>query len=433
MDLPTDHIPAPYADRHARWMDVALQQARQAAAEGEVPVGAVVVCDDELLASDHNRTLQNQDPTAHAEVLALRAAAHRLGNHRLQACSLYVTLEPCAMCSGAIFQARLREVVFGAAEPKTGAAGSVVDLFANPVLNHQTQIVRGVRAGEASRLLADFFLLRRAQQAGAAVPLRDDALRTPPICFADCPSQGAYVQDLPSLQGLRMHFQSTWPGAQAWPAGLGQAYLLLHPLWHWSAHWQGLLEELARQGASALAPDLIGWGRSDKPKKVGWHQLDVHAHSLLELLERLQAPRLTLVAQDQARGLALRLRQLAPQRFVRLVTLQAPLATGLLPLTDARLRARSWHMLQHLQAHVPGLSAAGLQQACAPYPDAGHWKAWASAALLADADSAVPGEAVERIDVRAEPPASWLAAHLLGQTGSSEVSDVGSRSPRDAA
>jgi len=146
----------------ARFMAVALEQARLAWAEGEVPVGAVVVKNGEIIATGYNRPIGGHDPTAHAEIVALRAAADKLGNYRLPGCELYVTLEPCIMCSGAMMHARLARVVYGALDPKTGACGSVVDLFAEDRLNHHTEVVGGVMAEEASAMLKAFFAERRA-------------------------------------------------------------------------------------------------------------------------------------------------------------------------------------------------------------------------------------------------------------------------------
>lgn len=146
-------------------MGVALELARAAATLGEVPVGAVVVRDGEIVGRGCNQPIGRHDPTAHAEVMALRDAAARLGNYRLPGCTLYVTLEPCAMCIGAIFHARIARVVFGAADPKTGAAGSVIDLFAEERLNHHAEIVGGVRADECGALLSGFFAARRQKTA----------------------------------------------------------------------------------------------------------------------------------------------------------------------------------------------------------------------------------------------------------------------------
>jgi tRNA(Arg) A34 adenosine deaminase TadA len=164
-------------------MALALEQAQQAAEAGEVPVGAVVVKDGQVIATGRNAPIASHDPTAHAEVVALREAARILGNYRLEGCTLYVTLEPCAMCSGAMLHARVDRVVFGATDPRTGAAGSVLNLFGHTQLNHQTQITGGVLADECSQLLKDFFRPKRMN----LHPLREDALRTPDEAFAVLP------------------------------------------------------------------------------------------------------------------------------------------------------------------------------------------------------------------------------------------------------
>jgi len=167
------------ADADAFWMHRALAVAKSAAARGEVPVGAVLVWGGELMATGGNACIAGHDPTAHAEITALREAARRLGNYRLEGCTLYVTLEPCAMCAGAMFHARLARVVYGAPDPKTGAAGSVLDLFANPRLNHQTRVQGGVLADACGALLQDFFRQRRAK----AKPLQAEAsVRSLPQC-----------------------------------------------------------------------------------------------------------------------------------------------------------------------------------------------------------------------------------------------------------
>lgn len=144
------------------FMRLALAQAERARAEGEVPVGAVVVKDGEVVAVGYNQPIGRHDPTAHAEVNALRAAAEKLGNYRLPGCELYVTLEPCAMCSGAMMHARLSRIVYAASDPKTGVCGSVLDLFAHEQLNHHAEVVGGVLAEEASSMLKGFFAERRA-------------------------------------------------------------------------------------------------------------------------------------------------------------------------------------------------------------------------------------------------------------------------------
>jgi tRNA(adenine34) deaminase len=142
-------------------MRLALEQAMLAYQTGEVPVGAVVVKDDQVVGLGHNQPIQGHDPTAHAEVMALRDAAQQLGNYRLVGCRLYVTLEPCLMCTGAIFHARVDQVIFGASDPKTGVAGSVMNLYETQQLNHHAMVLGGVLAGESSALLQRFFAERR--------------------------------------------------------------------------------------------------------------------------------------------------------------------------------------------------------------------------------------------------------------------------------
>ena len=142
-------------------MQAALAEARLAGEAGEVPIGAVVVQEGAIVARGQNRVLRDLDPTAHAEIVALRAAAAVLGNYRLTGCTLYVTLEPCAMCAGAMIHARLARLVFAAADPKAGAAGSVISLINHPRLNHQMQVEQGILADESSELLKSFFRERR--------------------------------------------------------------------------------------------------------------------------------------------------------------------------------------------------------------------------------------------------------------------------------
>jgi len=145
----------------ATFMELALQEAQAAQAAGEVPIGCVVVHDGAIIAAAGNRTIRDHDPTAHAELLAIRAAAQALGNERLDACDLYVTLEPCAMCAGAVSFARIRRLYYGAADPKGGAVDSGVRFFASPTCHHTPEIYGGMGEQEASELLREFFKARR--------------------------------------------------------------------------------------------------------------------------------------------------------------------------------------------------------------------------------------------------------------------------------
>jgi len=143
-------------------MEAAIDEARSAAAAGEVPIGAVIVRDGKIVARSGNRTIRDTDPTAHAELVALREAAQTLGNYRLAGTTLYVTIEPCSMCAGAIIQARIPRLVYGADDPKGGAVRSCFEVLAHPRLNHQVEVTSGVMAAEAASLLQSFFAERRA-------------------------------------------------------------------------------------------------------------------------------------------------------------------------------------------------------------------------------------------------------------------------------
>src|SRR5208337_1161823 len=169
--------PGSFSTADADFMRRALREAQKADSQGEVPVGAVVVQGEKVIARGHNRPLGLSDPSAHAEVLALRRAAKKLGNYRLKGCDLYVTIEPCAMCAGAIIQARLRRVVFGTPDPKAGACGSALAVLNHPKVNHQVEVVSGVLAEESARILRDFFRQRRKVGVRFQVPgVRDRRL-----------------------------------------------------------------------------------------------------------------------------------------------------------------------------------------------------------------------------------------------------------------
>jgi tRNA(adenine34) deaminase len=143
------------------WMEEALRGAQRAAAAGEVPVGAVVICEEKVVGRGGNRNVADNDPTAHAEIVALRQAARDIGNHRLPDCEMFVTIEPCAMCAGALVHARLRRLVYGADDPKAGAVRSVLQVLNHPRLNHQMQVTSGVLAARCADLVQSFFAEKR--------------------------------------------------------------------------------------------------------------------------------------------------------------------------------------------------------------------------------------------------------------------------------
>ena len=157
---------SPGITEHAH-MRRAIELARHAERLGEVPVGALVVVDDTVLGEGWNQSIATHDPSAHAEIVAMRAAAARIGNYRLTGATLFITLEPCAMCAGAIVQARIGRVVYGAHDPRAGAAGSVFDVLNHPLLNHRAEVVGGVEENECGQLLTDFFRARRSSSTTA--------------------------------------------------------------------------------------------------------------------------------------------------------------------------------------------------------------------------------------------------------------------------
>lgn len=358
------------------YMGLALQEAELARAAGEVPVGAVVVHQGQVVAVGRNGPINAQDPTAHAEIVALRAAAQALGNYRLDDCELFVTLEPCAMCSGALLHARLRRVVYGARDPKTGAAGSVVDLFGNAQLNHQTEVLGGVRAQECSDLLSGFFKARRDQQRRVAHPLRDDALRTPERRFDGLPGypwRPHYVNDLPSLDGLRLHHLDEGP------RDASRTWLCLHGNPAWSYLYRKMIPVFVAAGDRVVAPDLIGFGKSDKPKKDAFHHFDWHREVLLELIERLDLRNVVLVVQDWGGLLGLTLPMSAPERYAGVLIMNTMLATGDQALSAGFLAWRKmcadkplFDVARLFARGNPHMDAAECEAYNAPFPDAGH-------------------------------------------------------------
>ena len=331
-------------------MHLALDQARAAARAGEVPIGAVLVnAQGQVLASAHNAPIARCDPTAHAEVLALRQGAQALGNYRLTGCTLYVSAEPCAMCAGAALHARLARVVYATAEPKTGAAGSQIDVFGHPALNAHTTVQGGVLAHEAQALLREFFSQQR-QQAQARRPprLRDDAVRAPASAFQAAFATLGWPGDAAEWrsEGHEPDHEPNGPGAEHATTGqisepppaasvlqaasLPTASLLqafghaigLNPAankpaqpsaWRmhavhrpvnalppdaplavlvhgWADHgwvWRDWAQALNASGWRVLVPDLLGAGQSDKPKRATRLSQGDIAHALAQLAHRL--------------------------------------------------------------------------------------------------------------------------------------------------
>ena len=383
-----------------QFMELALAQAREAAAAGEVPVGAVVVRNGEVIAAGRNSPVDTHDPTAHAEIAALRAAAAHLGNYRLDGCTLYVTLEPCAMCSGAMLHARLARVVFGASDAKTGAAGSVLDVFAERRINHQTSVEGGVHAEECGALLSTFFRQRREASRAEASPLRDDAVRTPDSCFDNLPGypwSPHYLHDLPALDGLRMHYLDEGP------RDAPLTWLCLHGNPAWSYLYRKMMPTFLASGARVVAPDLPGFGKSDKPKKEGMHSFNWHRQVLLEFVERLDLRNVVLVVQDWGGLLGLTLPMSAPDRYKGLLVMNTTLATGDAPLSpgfvawrDMCAKNPEFDVGRLFARGNPQMTAAECAAYNAPFPDKGHRAALRAFPPMVPAFPGSDGAAVSR-------------------------------------
>lgn len=401
------------------YMRQALVLAQSAAKNGEVAVGAVVVKNGEIIATGCNASISQLDPTAHAEIVALRAAAKHLGNYRLDDCELFVTLEPCAMCSGAMLHARLKRVVFGAFDARTGAAGSVLNLFNESAINHQTQVLGGVLAQECGELIRAFFKHRRHQQHlknSAGQRLREDALRTPEICFeafelqlpqfhptSAAPEEGiaknknavfspsCYVHDLVSLDGLRMHYLDTHASLGAQGNLLNNAapiekppatqslqqrtWLCLHDFGSWSYAYHPWVMAMHAQGDRVIAPDLIGFGRSDKPKKKSAHTFFWHRQMVLEWIEKLDLHNIVLVGEGWGGMLGLTLPMEQPQRYQGFLAINAHFLPAINTISADYLTWLKQPKLAFDGGRTPLNEIEKIEQQAAykaPFPDRGH-------------------------------------------------------------
>jgi tRNA(adenine34) deaminase len=299
------------------FMAQAIEQSRLAMADGEVPVGAVLVHRGKVIATGRNACISHRDPTAHAEIVALRAGAVALNNYRLSECELYVTLEPCAMCAGAILHARLKRVVFGAFDPKAGAIGSIFSLFDYPQLNPHTSSTGGVLAVECGDVLKSFFRARRDDQRHQQIPLRDDALRTPEARFPTLPQvawTSRFICSPTFVGGLRMHFLDEGDASSP-------CFLCIHSKAGWSYEYRHLMTVLAGSDFRMVVPDLIGFGKSDKPKRKSAHTLQLHLDSLIGLLDVCRLERLDLIVHSSMAMLAQALVAQLPGRIRSLVVL----------------------------------------------------------------------------------------------------------------
>lgn len=400
------------------FMQLALAQAELALEAGEVPVGAVLVREGQVIARAHNAPVGQHDPSAHAEILVMREAAAKLGNYRLDDCTLYVTLEPCTMCAGAILNARLSKVVWGAPEPKTGAAGSVLNVFENPELNHQTLSHSHVLSQACSLPLQTFFKQQRLIQKtkAAATRLRDDAVRTPDSAFEQLPGypwQPNYISDLPALNGLRMHYLDEGP------ATAEVTWLCLHGNPAWSYLYRHMIPVFLAAGHRVVAPDLPGFGKSDKPKKDSTHSFEWHRQVLLEFVEAMDLRHIQLVVQDWGGILGLTLPMAQPWRYQSLLLMNTMLATGEQPLSEGFLGWRQmcadkpmFDVGKLFARGNPQMSADECAAYNAPFPDAGHRAALRAFPPMVPSSVDSPGAAISR-DAAAFWMEQWQGRSLI--------------------
>lgn len=353
-------------------MALAMEQARLAEQCGEIPVGAVVVKDGAVIGAGHNRTLTDRDPTAHAEVVAIRLASKAIGNHRLVGCSLYITLEPCAMCMGAVLQSRIEQVYFGAFDPKTGACGSVLNLAEFRQLNPHCRVHGGLSQEACSRQLTHFFQNRRLLKRATSKPLREDALRLfdgqLDIWMGDC--KPLNWDDLLSAKGLRVGGWSS-PGLEQ---NRHTLLLCIHGATSWSYIYRDLLLAELPLGTAAWAIDLPGHGVSDKTKLGAELDPAFQFAVLDEILGSCPFRSVHILAHGSGCQFAYDLAQ-SRKDLVHQVTTVRPVLDKADHYQCRNAVTRVPRSLRQLQAWYRALSGGRADFAeamCAQYPDAGH-------------------------------------------------------------
>lgn len=354
---------------HEECMQLALQQACIAETTGEIPVGAVVLLDGEVVGVGHNQTISSNDPTAHAEVVALRAAANKLGNYRLDKCTVYVTLEPCAMCMGAMLHSRVAQVYFGAYDPKTGACGSVLNLPGEPRINHHCKVTGGILDSVCSRHLSDYFVRLRAKKHQRHVPMREDALRLPLGTLTNYMAgvESHTIDDIKAANGLRVQvWHSPLP-----PSTPKNLVLCLHGSTSWSCIFRNFLVSDLPDTTVVWALDCLGHGGSDKTKKGYEFNLENQLNVLDEFLTLLPESTVHVVGQDTGSELAVHLASSNPNRIASL-TLLNPVGM------DSKQSAIKGQSIRSRQQYIAALhhqclnNSAAVEALSAPYPDAGH-------------------------------------------------------------
>ena len=345
------------------FMQLAIAQAAEAEQAGEVPVGAVVVQSGIVVGVGRNKTLETGDPTAHAEVIALREAALAIGNHRLDGLELFVTLEPCPMCTGAIFHSRLSRLVYGAADPKTGSAGSVINLFKIPQLNHHTDLTEGVLARQCSQQLKSFFKALRLRKDENKLRLRDDALRSRKEDFAvfyEFLKNGNFWM---SSEGWRVHY------IDVGDASASKTILCLHDLPFWSYQFSELIEQLILLGYRVIALDLIGCGLSDKPKKSGWHTAQNHANIINEFIKFFDFGSLRIISVGRSNFVLDALVLISDFLFFQMVKVYV-FPVSKIGRSSFKKNKSIWK--KNSLPFLNGLDEALLQAVLAPFPDDGY-------------------------------------------------------------
>jgi tRNA(adenine34) deaminase len=351
------------------FMSLALEEAVLAESAGEVPVGAVVVHKGQVIGRGRNRTRELNDPSAHAEILALRDASQAVGSHRLSGAELFVTLEPCTMCSGAIFHSRLARVVFGAPDPKTGTAGSVLDLFSQRQLNHHTLVTGGVLREECQRILQSFFVSARKRNREEQISLREDALRLDAQALP-CPDDSTIISSyFYTSEGYRIRYLDSNP------ANPKYTLLCIHELGFWSFQVWSLVSRMAHHGVRVIVPDLLGHGLSDRPKKSEWHSVRAHVSSLTALTKYMDLTPTHIVAIGNAKAIGTELcsvLKIDASSVLSIVTSRPPVLTALAE-SSRQQSCRSIGGLSKKQLnHLVGFPDNVVKALIAHFPDKGY-------------------------------------------------------------
>jgi tRNA(adenine34) deaminase len=354
------------------YMQQALDLANVASCHNEVPVGAVIVKNGEVIAKGFNLCIQNSDPTAHAEIVAIKQAALVLQNYRLEDCELYVTLEPCCMCAGAILNSRIKRVVYAASDLKAGAAGSVMNVFQNPSLNHQTTISKGVLNEESVSILQNFFQNKRQEQTQNSLPnkLREDFLRLPTPIYKEflvknqLASFSYFNYQLNNLNGARLHYLDSGISPLKPDQHNQKTIVILPGLMQSTQSFLDIFYYFKNLGTRVVVIDLIGMGYSDKPKKLKHDSfeamIDYHFQYLNELLQLLNISSFDIVATHLTAVIAYSIQAVYKPSEIYLQNNNSALMLS---------KIKSWNHFKKIVEKSDDYSSISLL----PYPDKGHF------------------------------------------------------------